>query len=151
MKTPRCFLHILAVGAIFPLVFSSCSKKPTDGASSSEPGKRKILIGFIGKNLTNDVFQAAQSGAKDAARELSAKYGMDIEVEIRTPNDQDATKQAEAVEALTRRGADGIAISCSEANTVTPSIDKAVSRGVSVVCFDSDAPESKRFCLLRHR
>ena len=70
---------------------------------------------------------------------------MDVELEIRTPNDEDATKQAEAVEALTRRGANGIAISCSEANTVTPSIDKAVGKGVAVMCFDSDAPASKRF------
>ena len=70
---------------------------------------------------------------------------MDIELEIRTPNDEDATKQAEAIEALTRVGAEGIAVSCSEANTVTPSIDKAVEKGVEVMCFDSDAPNSKRF------
>ena len=70
---------------------------------------------------------------------------MDVELEVRTPNDEDATKQAEAVEALSRRGADGIAISCSEANTVTPSIDQAVDKGAQVVCFDSDAPNSKRF------
>ena len=42
---------------------------------------------------------------------------MDVEVDIRTPNEEDATKQAEAIEALTGR-ADGIAISCSDANTV---------------------------------
>ena len=42
-------------------------------------------------------------------------------------------------------GAQGIAVSCSEADTVTPSIDKAVSRGVQVMCFDLDAPNSKRF------
>ena len=91
------------------------------------------------------MFQAAQAGAADAAKELGAKYNVDVELEIRTPNDEDATKQAEAVEALTRRGANGIAISCSEANTVTPSIDKAVGKGVAVMCFDSDAPASKRF------
>jgi ribose transport system substrate-binding protein len=68
-----------------------------------------------------------------------------VQLEIRTPNDEDATKQAEAIEALARMGAQGIAVSCSEANTVTPSIDKAVSRGVQVMCFDSDAPKSKRF------
>jgi ribose transport system substrate-binding protein len=54
-------------------------------------------------------------------------------------------KQAEAIEALTRRGANGIAVSCSEAGTVTPSIDAAVDKGVAVMCFDSDAAASKRF------
>ena len=89
------------------------------------------MIGFIGKSLTNDVFQAAQAGALDAAKELGPKYGVDVEVEVRTPNEEDATKEAEAVEALTRRGVDGIAVSCSEAGTVTPSIDKAVGRKAS--------------------
>ena len=130
---------ILAAGC---LAFTGCTKKAD---SAGEGGKRKILIGFIGKNLTNDVFQAAQTGAKHAAKELSEKYGVEVELEIRTPNDEDATKQAEAVEALTRQGALGIAISCSEANTVQPAIDKAVSKGVAVMCFDSDAPDSKRF------
>jgi ribose transport system substrate-binding protein len=129
------------------MALAGCTKQAetTSGGGGENAGKKKILIGFIGKSLTNDVFQAAQSGAKDAAKDLSAKYNVDIELEIRTPNDEDATKQAEAVEALTRMGAAGIAVSCSEANTLTPSIDKAVEKGVAVVCFDSDAPNSKRF------
>ncbi|HSI86330.1 MAG: substrate-binding domain-containing protein [Candidatus Methylacidiphilales bacterium] len=144
----RSGLFAFSLIAVATILFSACSKAPEPGAAGSDPSKparRKILIGFIGKSLTNDVFQAGQSGAKDAAIEFSKKYGVDIEVEIRTPNDEDATKQAEAIEALVRRGADGIAISCSEANTLTPSIDKAVGKNVAVMCFDSDAPESKRF------
>lgn len=113
--------------------------------SASAEEKKKVLLGFVAKSLSNDVFQAAQVGAADAAKELGPKYNADVQLEIRTPNDEDATKQAEAIEALARMGAQGIAVSCSEANTVTPSIDKAVSRGVQVMCFDSDAPNSKRF------
>jgi ribose transport system substrate-binding protein len=144
MKKPRLsLLPSIAAVAVAAVAISACTKKPE--ASTSPDGKRKIVIGFLGKSLTNDVFQAAQSGAKDAAKELGAKYNADIEIEIRTPNDEDATKQAEAIEALTRRGVDGIAVSCSEANTVTPSIDKAVGKGIPVMCFDSDAPNSKRF------
>jgi ribose transport system substrate-binding protein len=142
MKTSLC--KLLACAALLSLAGTGCTKKP-DSADSDTGGRKKILIGFVGKSLTNDVFQAAQSGAKDAAKALSEKYNVDIELEIRTPNDEDPTKQAEAVEALARRGAAGIAVSCSEANTLTPSINKAVDKGVAVVCFDSDAPESKRF------
>jgi ribose transport system substrate-binding protein len=113
--------------------------------TASAQDKKKVLLGFVAKSLSNDVFQAAQVGAADAAKELGPKYNADVQLEIRTPNDEDATKQAEAIEALARMGAQGIAVSCSEANTVTPSIDKAVGRGVQVMCFDSDAPNSKRF------
>jgi ribose transport system substrate-binding protein len=143
-KLPPYLFQPVTLFAAASLAFSGCTKK-AETAGGSDSGKRKILIGFIGKSLTNDVFQAAQSGAKDAAKELGQKYNVDIEVEIRTPNDEDPTKQAEAIEALTRSGANGIAVSCSEANTLTPSIDKAVEKGVAVVCFDSDAPNSKRF------
>jgi ribose transport system substrate-binding protein len=113
--------------------------------TASAEEKKKVLIGFVAKSLSNDVFQAAQVGAADAAKELGPKYNADVQLEIRTPNDEDATKQAEAIEALARMGAQGIAVSCSEANTVTPSIDKAVGKGAAVMCFDSDAPNSKRF------
>lgn len=137
-------LRFITTAALLCLFLTGCSKKP-ETTTGGEGGKRKIVIGFLGKSLTNDVFQAAQSGARDAAKELGAKYNADIEIEIRTPNDEDATKQAEAIEALTRRGVDGIAVSCSEANTVTPAIDKAAAKGIPVICFDSDAAESKRF------
>ena len=42
-------------------------------------------------------------------------------------------------------GADGIAVSCSDANKLTDAIDSAVKNGVPVATFDSDAPRSKRF------
>ncbi|MDF3056580.1 MAG: rbsB 1 [Rariglobus sp.] len=144
MKSHPRFLQSLALASAALLTLTACSKK-ADPAADGTPAQRKVVLGFIGKSQTNDVFQAAHAGARDAAKELAAKYGVSIEVEIRTPNDEDATKQAEAVEALTRRGVDGISVSCSEGNTLTPSIDKAVSKGIPVMCFDSDAPNSKRF------
>src|SRR5688572_19322551 len=118
----------------------------TQAAGGGAGGEKKVVrIGIVAKSISNAVFQAAHSGAQAAAKELGPKYGVNVEVEIRTPTDEDAQKQAEAIEALTRGGVDGIAISCTEANTVTPAIDKAGSRGVQVVCFDSDAAKSKRF------
>jgi ribose transport system substrate-binding protein len=42
-------------------------------------------------------------------------------------------------------GDDAILISCSDAGKVTGAINDAVARGVAVMTFDSDAPQSKRF------
>src|SRR5438552_12672940 len=97
--------------------------------------RKKITIGMVAKSQSNMVFQAAYAGAKDAAKELGPKYGADITIDWQTPADEDAQKQAEAVEALTRGGVQGIAVSCSENRTLTPAINKAVSRGVQVICF----------------
>jgi ribose transport system substrate-binding protein len=113
--------------------------------SSAAPAPRTITIGVIGKSQSNPVFPIARSGAEQAARDLSAKHKLNIKIDWRTPNDEDAQKQAEAVEQLVLAGVDGIAISCSDANKVTDAINSAVAAGVPVATFDSDAPSSKRF------
>ncbi|MCK6483101.1 MAG: substrate-binding domain-containing protein [Phycisphaerae bacterium] len=111
------------------------------------PPELKVLrLGLIAKSQSNPVFQAARVGAVDAAKEWSEKLGIPVEVDWRTPLDEDAQKQAEYLEQLALQGVRGIAISCSDANTVTDAINRAVARGIPVVCFDSDARNSKRFC-----
>ncbi len=106
---------------------------------------KSYTFGLVAKSQGNAVFQVARVGAEAAARELGIKYGLKIRIDWRTPNDEDAQKQAEAVEQLVLAGADGIAISCSDANKVTDAINSAVKNGVPVATFDSDAPASKRF------
>ena len=106
---------------------------------------RTIVIGLVAKSQGNPVFQAARVGAEDAARDLSAKYNFKIKIDWRTPNEEDAQKQAEAIEQLVLAGAAGIAVSCSDANKLTDAINSAVDNGVPVATFDSDAPASKRF------
>ena len=107
--------------------------------------KKSYTIGLIAKSQGNPVFQAARVGAMDAARDLGRKHGLEIKIEWRTPNEEDAQKQAEAIEQLALAGADGIAVSCSDANKLTDAINSAVKNGVPVATFDSDAPNSKRF------
>ncbi len=107
--------------------------------------KKSYTLGLVAKSQSNPVFQAARTGAEQAAKDLGAKYGITIKIDWRTPNDEDAQKQAEAIEQLVLAGADGIAVSCSDANKLTDAINSAVKNGVPVATFDSDAPASKRF------
>lgn len=129
------------------LALAGCSSqedaKP-EKRSAGPPGR--ITIGLVAKSQSNPVFQAAYTGARDAARELGPKYGAQVVIDWQTPPDEDAQKQAQAIEQLARAGAQGIAVSCSDANACTPAINKAVDLGAAVMCFDSDAPRSKRFC-----
>src|SRR2546428_1636659 len=112
---------------------------------SVQAQKKSYTIGLVAKSQGNPVFQAARVGANDAAKELGAKYGITIKIDWRTPNEEDAQKQAEAIEQLVLAGADGIAVSCSDANKLTDAINSAVKNGVPAATFDSDAPASKRF------
>ena len=115
-------------------------------ATTAYGAEKKITIGLVAKSQSNPVFQAAYAGAKAAAKELGPKYGVEVSIDWQTPPDEDAQKQAEAIEQLARGGAQGIAVSCSDANGCTPAINKATELGSVVVCFDSDAPRSKRLC-----
>jgi ribose transport system substrate-binding protein len=101
-------------------------------------------LGMVAKSQGNQFFEAAHSGAIDAARELGVKYGITIKLDWRTPNEEDAQKQADLVEQLLLGGVDGIIISCSDANKLTDAINKAVRQGVPVVTFSGDAPASER-------
>jgi len=106
---------------------------------------RTITIGLVAKSQGNPVFQAARVGAEDAAKELGAKHNVKVKIDWRTPNEEDAQKQADAIEQLVLVGAEGIAVSCSDASKLTGAINHAVESGVPVATFDSDAPKSKRF------
>lgn len=137
MNRPSC---VLLAAELLLALGTGCR----DAAPTPATGPR-LVLGMVAKSQSNPVFQAAHAGALAAAAELGAEYGVTIELHIATPPDEDPAAQAAAIEQLARAGAAGIAVSCGDANTVTPAIDKAVELGAAVVCFDSDAPRSKRF------
>jgi len=114
-------------------------------ALAGRAAERTLVLGLVAKSQGNPVFQAARVGAEDAAKELGAKHKINIQIDWRTPNEEDAQKQAEAIEQLVLAGAEGISVSCSDANKLTDAINRAVDNGVPVATFDSDAPASKRF------
>jgi ribose transport system substrate-binding protein len=115
------------------------------GFTLAASAQKSYTLGLVAKSQGNPVFQAARVGAEAAARELGAKHNLKIKIDWRTPNEEDAQKQAEAIEQLVLAGAAGIAVSCSDANKLTDAINSAVKNGVPVATFDSDAPASKRF------
>jgi len=129
-----CFFLVCINGS---LVVAQQSAKKLTG--------KNVTIGMIGKSKSNPVFVAAYSGARVAAKEIGAKYGVQITIDWQTPQMENPVEQAQMVERLAQEGVQGIAIACSDASTLTPAINKAVDAGTQVVCFDADAPKSKRF------
>jgi ribose transport system substrate-binding protein len=122
---------------------SSASAEPTGHADAT--AKKPIRIAMIGKSSTNPVFLSARTGAEVAARDLSSRLGVPVDIVWLTPPQEDGQIQAQRIAQAVSEGASAILISCSDAGRVTAAIDAAVDRGVPVMTFDSDAPESKRF------
>ena len=114
-------------------------------ASSFAQAKKSIKIALIAKSSTNPVFLSARTGAEAAAKELSAKHNIDIVIDWRTPPAEDGQVQAQRIAAAVNEGDDAIVVSCSDASKLTGAINDAAARGVPVMTFDSDAPQSKRF------
>ena len=137
----RAALSLLALA----LVAAACTKQPESGGPAAAGGAPRFKIALIAKSSTNPVFLSARTGAEAAARELSQKHGIAIEVAWLTPPQEDGQIQAQRIAQAVNEGASAILLSCSDAGKVTGAINDAVARGVPVMTFDSDAPESKRF------
>ncbi len=115
------------------------------GAGGAGPSGKPIRIAMIAKSSTNPIFLSARQGAETAARDLSTKIGVPIEVIWLTPPQEDGQIQAQRIAQAVNEGASAILVSCSDAGKLTGAINDAVARGVAVMTFDSDAPKSKRF------
>ena len=145
--TTRCTMKSLAAAAMaLAVLVAGCrgADKPA-GDQASTGRSAGLRIAMIAKSSTNPVFLSARTGAEAAARELSQKHGVPIEIVWLTPPAEDGQVQAQRIAQAVNEGASAILISCSDAGKVTGAIDDAVGRGVPVMTFDSDAPQSKRF------
>jgi ribose transport system substrate-binding protein len=129
---------------------ASTRAAPAPGGTSGAPGassaaSRPLRIAVIAKSASNPSFVAARTGAENRARVLSASLARPIEIEWLTPPQEDGAVQARRITQAVKEGMDAVLLSVSDARVVTPAIDDAVGRGVPVMTFDSDAPESRRF------
>jgi ribose transport system substrate-binding protein len=114
-------------------------------ATKSGGNGKTFKVVMIAKSTSNPVFGYAKTGAEKAAEELSKTTGYNISVDWQTPATEDGQEQAKRIASAVSGGANCILISCSDAAKVTGAINDAVDKGVPVMTFDSDAPDSKRF------
>jgi ribose transport system substrate-binding protein len=146
----RAFGGAALAGLLAAGLAAGCKPKaaPTatgEGGGSPMAGAKPIRIAMIAKSSTNPVFLSARRGAETAARDLSARTGVPIELVWLTPPQEDGQIQAQRIAQAVNEGANAVLISCSDAGKVTGAINDAVARGVPVMTFDSDAAASKRF------
>ena len=112
------------------------------GATGTPP--KNIKIALIAKSSTNPVFLASRTGADAAAKDLSTN-GTTITIDWLTPQQESGEEQAKRIAQAVDQKDTAILISCSDAAKVTGAINDAVAKGVAVMTFDSDAPDSQRF------
>jgi ribose transport system substrate-binding protein len=144
-------LAMKCAATVLTVALAACGGGDSSAPAGSTPGTgapaagRGLKIAMIAKSSTNPVFLSARTGADVAAKELSQKHGIPIEIAWLTPPAEDGQVQAQRIAQAVNEGASAVLISCSDAGKVTGAINDAVGRGVPVMTFDSDAPQSSRF------
>jgi ribose transport system substrate-binding protein len=106
---------------------------------------KTFTIAMIAKSSTNPVFLSGRQGAEAAAAELSAAHGITVRIDWLTPPSEDGAVQAQRIAEAVNSGANAILLSSSDASKVRGAVNEAADRGVPVMTFDSDVPDSRRF------
>jgi len=138
---------ISLAGLISLYLFAVGCQDLTDELVGEKPADAKTInITMIAKSSTNPVFLSAKNGAEAAAKDLSDKYSkIDVDIDWRSPKVEDAQEQADRIRNAVSEEIDAILVSCSDDSILTSAINEAVDKGIPVMTFDSDAPNSKRF------
>src|SRR5438045_2413941 len=105
------------------LTLTACNKTSTGG---------KIKLVYIPKNTGNPYFEPLIEGCKKAA----AEDGMDFE--SIAPATADATSQLPIIEDQVQKGVTALTISPNSPDALNATFKDAMTRGVTVVCSDSD-------------
>lgn len=108
-------------------------------ATPPAAGGRKLTFVWSPKATNNPVFDVAKVGGQMRAQELA-----DVDFQWVGPADADAQKQVQLLDDWVSRGCDGMGISCNDADALKPVIDRAMGKGIPVITWDSDSPDSKR-------
>lgn len=115
----------------------SSAGAPAPAPAAAPAAKTKLRFAVVPRSLDPEL-----SYAKVGAERAAAALG-NVEILWRPPQ-SDPAGQKEILDSLVAQKVDGIAISCSNGDALTESIDKAVAAGIPVVTWESDAPKSKR-------
>ena len=124
-----CVLSIL-----FALLASGCRKK--------EEGEERPVFALVPKSIGQIYWTACREGMEKAAEEEDVRHL------FTGPPTTDIAQQIDIIENLLLQGVAGIAISPNDPTAVVQVIDRAMKKGVPVVTFDSDSPESKRLAYI---
>jgi rhamnose transport system substrate-binding protein len=102
--------------------------------------QQRITIGVMPKLVGIDYFNTCEKGALEAGKAL----GVDIVYD--GPITNDVTKQAEMIDTWITRRLDVITVAPNDPNALSPTLKKAMARGIKVLTWDADSePDSRHY------
>ena len=148
MKRSKLFI-VLALMLGIALTLSSCMAWVNDrnsiitgknpDAQEDEKELQKSTYYMLTFSSGIEYWEDMYKGFSDAA----SKYGAKVEYTGTTTND--VNQQGIIFDQILSKEPAGIAVSCANSTGLQTLIDNAIKKGVPVVTFDSDAPDSMRY------
>ncbi len=136
----RC-MHVMLVAAV-----AACSSSDAPGSAQLPRGK-SFVIGMIGRSATSAESMAGLQGAELAAAELTKSSGVAVMIQWLTPSSDDPRQQAGSLSGAVMV-ADAVLLSPLDALGIRNTVDAVVAKGVPVMTYESDVPDSQRFAFL---
>jgi len=128
----------------------SASGSETTAAASSDTttaaaSAKKLKIAVLPKMKGENYWDACSTGAQEAIDELNKNgYPVDLLYDG-PPQDQTSNqKQVDILEGWIAQGVDAIVIGCVDSAAIVPTLQKAMSKGIKVVTFDTDSSKDSR-------
>ncbi|MCZ8522531.1 MULTISPECIES: sugar ABC transporter substrate-binding protein [Paenibacillus] len=149
MQLSRKLGLVLSLAAAMTLVLVSCrgmrpwASEPPPAVQEQQQvpagGPKTFAVIYP---MSHPYFEWITESTEAAAKEAG------VTLLVKAPDEAHLEQQIRMLEMTIKQKVDGIAIDPVDAETLTPYIDKAVEAGIPVVCFDSDAPLSKRLAFI---
>jgi rhamnose transport system substrate-binding protein len=110
------------------------------GGQAATDGKIKsgLKITFLPKQINNPYFDVSDGGGEKAIKEFGGEYKQV------GPSEGTASSQVTYINTAAQQRQDALVISANDANAVAPALKQAMSAGVKVVTYDSDAAPDAR-------
>lgn len=104
---------------------------------SAQSEEQPFTFGII-YPMVNDTYEMITEYAEATAKEHN------IQLLVQAPDEANLEQQIRIMEMMIKRDVDGIAIDPVDSKALVHIINKAVSKGIPVICFESDSPDSRR-------
>jgi len=138
--------HLAWLALAFLTLLTGCNQGPdstagnSSGQASGARGGKPATIAFLPKSKGNAYFISCKKGADRAAHDL----GVDLVFD--GPTDPDPARQNEIIENWITLGVDAIAAACENKDGISTALQKARSKGIKVITYDSDSlPGAREF------
>ncbi len=157
---PAVMRRALTIVCIVMLAFaaaaalSGCSGRTPAAGPESSVGSRATELAEPGTSagsmrtfgiiypFAHPFYEMITEQAQEAARPNR------VQLIVKAPEEANLEQQIRMMETMIKQGVDGIALDPLDSDALRPSIDKAVAAGIPVICFESDAPGSRRLAYI---